>query len=127
MSKSVHGTSSGKKLAGIKCSRLNIYIARYPALIDRYKLPFVLSFSPLASLFLGCLGDDPFKTLYITLTRTHKSKALNYSIPGIKTRSKFHHFFNISLNIFIIAEAIKQIFRYGAVDPETGLTRWAQA
>lgn len=58
MSKSVHGTSKGEKLAGRKCSMLNIYIARYPALIDGYKPFFVLSFFPLAFLFLGFLGDS---------------------------------------------------------------------
>lgn len=44
---------------------------------------------------------------------------LTYPTPEIKTRNKSHCSFNISLDVFIIAAANKQIFRYGAVDPES--------
>lgn len=44
---------------------------------------------------------------------------LTYPTPEIKIRNKSHCSFNISLDVFNIAAANKQIFRYGAVDPES--------
>lgn len=46
---------------------------------------------------------------------------MNYAIHELKTRSKSQQFFNfiISWDSFIRATANKQIFQYGAVDPES--------
>lgn len=46
---------------------------------------------------------------------------MNYAIHELKTRSKSQQFFNfiISWDSFIRTTANKQIFQYGAVDPES--------
>lgn len=59
-------------------------------------------------------------SLYQEYTKVGKYYLLNYAIHELKTRSKSQQFnFIISRDSFIRATANKQIFQYGAVDPES--------